>query len=64
MNTLGRKTPLVSSLLLCGVACILGGLVPEKIFWLQICLFLLGKMAITSSFTIIFIYSGEFKSKL
>jgi OCT family organic cation transporter-like MFS transporter 4/5 len=39
--------------------CICGGFIPEKIFWMQICLFLLGKMAITSSFTIVFVYSAE-----
>jgi OCT family organic cation transporter-like MFS transporter 4/5 len=61
MNKLGRKISLVSSLLICGVVCIAGGFIPERIFWIQILCFLIGKMAITSSFTIIFVYSGKFK---
>lgn len=59
MNKLGRKISLVSSLLTCGLVCIVGGFIPERIFWIQIICFLIGKMAITSSFTIIFVYSGR-----
>jgi OCT family organic cation transporter-like MFS transporter 4/5 len=59
MNKLGRRFSLSSSLLLCGIATIAGGFIPEKVFWIQITLFLLGKMAITSSFTIVFVYSGD-----
>ncbi|KAG5668819.1 hypothetical protein PVAND_016742 [Polypedilum vanderplanki] len=59
MNKIGRRLSLTSSLLLCGVTCIAGGFVPEKIFWVQILLFLVGKMAITSSFAIVFVYSAE-----
>jgi MFS transporter, OCT family, solute carrier family 22 (organic cation transporter), member 4/5 len=61
MNKLGRKISLTSSLLLCGVTCIAGGFVPEKVFWIQIVLFLVGKMAITSSFAIGYVYSGAQK---
>jgi hypothetical protein len=43
------------------VTCIAGGFVPEKVFWIQIILFLVGKMAITSAFTIVYVYSGELK---
>lgn len=59
MNKLGRRISLSSSLLLCGVTCIVGAFVPEKVFWIQIILFLVGKMAITSSFAISYVYSGE-----
>lgn len=58
MNKLGRKISLASSLLICGVTCIAGAFVPEKVFWIQIVLFLVGKMAITASFAIVFVYSG------
>lgn len=61
MNKLGRRISLASSLLLCGVTCIAGGFVPEKVFWVQICLFLVGKMAITSSFAIGYVYSGDWR---
>lgn len=59
MNKLGRRISLAASLLLCGVTCIAGGFVPEKVFWIQIVLFLVGKMAITSSFAIGYVHSGE-----
>lgn len=59
MNKIGRKYSLVSSFLLCGITCIAGGFVPEKIFGVQIFLFLVGKMAITSSFAISYVYSAE-----
>lgn len=59
INKYGRKLSLSFSLIACGITCIVGGFIPEKIFWIQICLFLIGKMAITSSFTIVFIYSAE-----
>jgi hypothetical protein len=59
MNKVGRRISLSASLLLCGVTCIAGGFVPESIFWVQIFLFLVGKMAITSSFAIVYVYSGE-----
>lgn len=61
MNKLGRRISLAGSLLLCGVTCIAGGFVPEKVFWIQICLFLVGKMAITSSFAIVYVYSGDYR---
>jgi MFS transporter, OCT family, solute carrier family 22 (organic cation transporter), member 4/5 len=64
MNKLGRKISLTSSLLLCGVTCIAGGFVPEKVFWIQIVLFLVGKMAITSSFAISYVYSGAWTFQL
>lgn len=60
MNKIGRRFSLASSLLLCGVTCIAGGFVPEKVFWIQILMFLVGKMAITSSFAIVYVYSGIF----
>ncbi|KAL7031083.1 hypothetical protein ACKWTF_006893 [Chironomus riparius] len=58
MNKIGRKYSLVASFLLCGVTCTASAFVPEKIFGIQIFLFLVGKMAITSSFAIVFVYSG------
>jgi MFS family permease len=61
INKFGRKLSLAGSLLICGVTCISGGFVPEKVFWIQIVLFLVGKMAITSAFTIVYVYSGRFR---
>jgi OCT family organic cation transporter-like MFS transporter 4/5 len=62
INKFGRKISLSCSLLACGVTCIVGGFIPQEIFWIQIALFLFGKMAITSSFTIIFVYTGEIQN--
>jgi MFS transporter, OCT family, solute carrier family 22 (organic cation transporter), member 4/5 len=59
MNKIGRRLSLTSSLLLCGITCIAGGFIPQKVFWIQIAMFLIGKMAITSSFAIAFVYSGD-----
>lgn len=59
INKFGRKLSLSFSLLACGVTLIVGGFIPQQIFWIQIFLFLFGKMAITSSFTIVFVYSAE-----
>lgn len=59
INKYGRKIALSVSLIVCGMMCIVGGFIPEKVSWMQICLFLSGKMAITSSFTIVFVYSAE-----
>lgn len=64
INKYGRKLSLSFSLIACGIMCIVGGFVPQKIFWMQICLFLFGKMAITSSFTIVFVYSAEMQPTL
>lgn len=58
INKFGRKLSLTGSLLICGITCISGGFIPEKVFWIQIILFLVGKMAITSAFTIVYVYSG------
>ncbi|CAO1379550.1 unnamed protein product [Diamesa tonsa] len=59
MNKIGRRMSLTSSLLLCGVTCIAGGFIPEEWLWLKIVLFLTGKMGITSSFAIVYVYSAE-----
>lgn len=59
MNKIGRRMSLTSSLLLCGVTCIAGGFIPEEWLWLKIVLFLTGKMGITSSFAIVYVYSGK-----
>ncbi|XP_070506359.1 organic cation transporter protein-like [Chironomus tepperi] len=59
MNKIGRKYSLVASFLLCGITCMSSAFVPEKVFGIQIFLFLVGKMAITSSFAIVFVYSAE-----
>ncbi|XP_070506358.1 organic cation transporter protein-like [Chironomus tepperi] len=59
MNKFGRRRSLAASLLICGICCISGGFVDTNSAWIQMCLFLLGKMAITTSFTIIFVYTAE-----
>lgn len=59
MNKIGRRWSLGGSLLLSGLASVLGGFVPEGMTWLLISLFLLGKLGITSSFAVIYVYTAE-----
>jgi len=47
------------SFLICGICCISGGFISEGSTWAQMVLFLLGKMAITSSFTITYVHTGK-----
>uniref|UniRef100_A0A336KAG2 CSON004020 protein n=1 Tax=Culicoides sonorensis TaxID=179676 RepID=A0A336KAG2_CULSO len=59
MNKIGRRLSLSGSLFLCGITCIGGAFVSEEAAWLTIILFLIGKMGITSSFGVIYVYSAE-----
>lgn len=59
MNNIGRRWSLGGSLLLSGLASVLGGFVPGEMTWLLISLFLIGKLGITSSFAVIYVYTAE-----
>lgn len=59
MNRLGRRTCLVGSLLICGVTCLASGFVSENYIWLMILLFLIGKLAITASFAVVYVHTSE-----
>jgi len=59
MNKIGRRYPLVFSFLICGVGSIWGAFSDSEVIWLEILSFLISKMAISTSFTITTVYTGE-----
>ncbi|XP_037914472.1 organic cation transporter protein isoform X1 [Hermetia illucens] len=64
MNKIGRRWSLAGSLFLCAICCAAGGFLTDGAdglgtTWVVITMFLIGKLGITSSFTVIFVYSAE-----
>lgn len=59
MNKLGRRWSFAGSLFLCAATCIAAAFVPQDMTEAVIALFLLGKMGITSSFGIAYVYTAE-----
>lgn len=53
----GRVAGFIMSMILCGITCILCGY--ADVVWMQIALFLIGKLAITCSFSIIYVHATE-----
>lgn len=53
----GRVVGFMASMILCGVTCILCGY--ADVVWIQIALFLVGKLGITSSFSIVYVHATE-----
>ncbi|XP_055692440.1 organic cation transporter protein isoform X1 [Lutzomyia longipalpis] len=63
MNKIGRRWSLGLSLLLSGVTCIIGAFINavggEDLVWAVVSLFLIGKLGITISFSVLYTYSAE-----
>ncbi|XP_059089159.1 organic cation transporter protein-like [Tigriopus californicus] len=59
MERLGRRKSISISLLIGGVACIIGPFVPTDMEWLTIALFLLGKMGVTCAFGTVYLFTSE-----
>ncbi|CAH0558293.1 unnamed protein product [Brassicogethes aeneus] len=59
IQKIGRKYGLILSLLLSGLTCTATIFLPADTEWLVILLFLLGKLGITSSFGIVYVYTAE-----
>ncbi|XP_063241777.1 organic cation transporter protein [Bacillus rossius redtenbacheri] len=59
MNRFGRRKALCGSFMLCSGTCLAAGFVPPDTVWAVVTLFLIGKIGITSSFGIIFVYTAE-----
>lgn len=57
IDRFGRRWSTIFTMVFCGITCILGGY--AHVTWLQIFLFLIGKLGITMSFTIIYVHSAE-----
>lgn len=56
INKYGRIPGYITSMIICGVTCILCGYVDTV--WIQILFFLVGKLGITSSFSIIYVHAA------
>lgn len=55
----GRKWSLCSSLIVCGISCIGSQYMPIEQSFARLALFLLGKAAITVSFTVLYVFTSE-----
>jgi OCT family organic cation transporter-like MFS transporter 4/5 len=53
----GRVIGFTASMILCGITCTLCGY--ANVVWLQIALFLIGKLGITASFSIVYVHATE-----
>nr|XP_022903983.1 organic cation transporter protein-like [Onthophagus taurus] len=58
MSKFGRKPTLVISFLLCGLTCA-ANIIPSGITWIEVTLFLIGKLSITSSFGVVYCHTAE-----
>lgn len=59
LNKYGRRTILCSTMLVAGVSLLLTIIVPQSMNWLLIACAMIGKMAITSSYGTIYIFTAE-----
>jgi len=59
LNRYGRRTILCSTMLVAGVSLLLTIIVPQSMNWLLIACAMIGKMAITSSYGTIYIFTAE-----
>lgn len=59
LNRRGRKSILCSTLLLAGISLLLTIFVPDDVSWLKVALTMIGKLAITASFTSLYVFTAE-----
>ncbi|GLV31844.1 uncharacterized protein CBL_07604 [Carabus blaptoides fortunei] len=59
LGRVGRKSTLICTNVLCGVACLLITVIPTEPFWPTLVLVNLSMMGISMSFNILYVYSGE-----
>lgn len=59
MERLGRKWSLCGSMVICGLSCLAYIFLPEDEPFIRLILFLVGKSAITVSFTVLYVYAAE-----
>ncbi|XP_020707372.2 organic cation transporter protein-like [Athalia rosae] len=55
----GRRISLVGTLMICSITCGAGAVIPTSVYWAAILLFLVGKLAITASFAVLYVYTAE-----
>lgn len=59
MERVGRKWSLCGSMVICGLACLASEYLPSDEPLIRLLLFLIGKSAISVSFTVLYVYSAE-----
>ncbi|XP_058838024.1 organic cation transporter protein-like [Topomyia yanbarensis] len=59
LDRVGRRATLCTTMLLCGLFCLLAEFIPTENTWLSLIMFLVSKMAITMSFGTLYIYTVE-----
>ncbi|XP_050673889.1 solute carrier family 22 member 15-like isoform X5 [Leptidea sinapis] len=59
MNKIGRKTPLTVGFIICGIACVGCGYVPDGYTGIKITLFLIGKLVVAACYTGLLTYTME-----
>ncbi len=59
MEKVGRKWSQCGSMIICGLSCLASEYLPEDEPFIRLTLFLVGKSAITVSFTVLYVYSAE-----
>ncbi|XP_041985882.1 solute carrier family 22 member 2-like [Aricia agestis] len=59
MNKIGRRKPLMTGFLVCGMTCVASAYVPEEYRWVKICLFLFGKLLVSACYTGTVVYTME-----
>lgn len=59
MERIGRKWSLCGSMVICGLSCLGSEYLPQDEPLIRLILFLIGKSAITVSFTVLYVYSAE-----
>lgn len=59
LNKFGRKYSLCASMVVCGVACLASEYIPVEQPVLRLIMFLIGKCAITISFTVLYVFTTE-----
>ncbi|XP_022237076.1 organic cation transporter protein-like [Limulus polyphemus] len=59
LKHLGRKKPLMISMILSGLGCFLSIFVPDDMPWLRVTVAMIGKFCITASFAIVYVFTAE-----
>lgn len=59
LKHLGRKKPLMISMIVSGMGCFLSICVPDNMPWLRIMVAMIGKFCITASFAIVYVFTAE-----
>ncbi|XP_013412219.2 organic cation transporter protein [Lingula anatina] len=59
VNKIGRRTTLIGTMLLGGIGCLVSGCLTSDVHWLIVTFAIIGKMGISASFVIIWLFTAE-----